>query len=74
MKSVLTPLAKSILLPLTLSTGVSAADEAIQKKIYGSGRPLDLTAFIIALIFSNKEMEYIMNLLKSLKASGLSIK
>ena len=33
MKSVLTPLAKSILLPLGLSAGMSAADAAIQKKI-----------------------------------------
>ena len=36
MKSVLTPLAKSVLLPLGLSAGMSAADAAIQKKIYGS--------------------------------------
>ena len=35
MKSVLTPLAKSVLLPLGLSAGMSAADAAIPKKIYG---------------------------------------
>ena len=51
MKSVLTPLAKSVLLPLGLL--LSAADAAIQKKIYGSG--------ITALIISNEEMEDIMN-------------
>ena len=34
MKTVLTPLAKSVLLPLGLSAGMSAADAAIQKKIY----------------------------------------
>ena len=32
----LTPLAKRILIPLGLSAGMSAADAAIQKKIYGS--------------------------------------
>ena len=33
MKSVLTPLAKLVLLPLELSTGMSAAEAAIQKQI-----------------------------------------
>ena len=33
MKNVLTPFAKSILIPLGLSAGMSAADAAIQKKI-----------------------------------------
>ena len=33
MKSVLTPLAKLVLLPLELSTGISAAEAAIQKQI-----------------------------------------
>ena len=32
MKKVITPLAKSVLLPLGLSAGMSAADVAIQKK------------------------------------------
>ena len=45
MKSVLTPIAKNVLLPLGLSAGMSAADLAIQKKIYGSG--------ITALMISN---------------------
>ena len=36
MKKVITPLAKSVLLPLGLSAVMSAADAAIQKKIYGS--------------------------------------
>ena len=35
MKSLLTPLDKIVLIPL--SAGMSAADAAIQKKIYGSG-------------------------------------
>ena len=51
MKSVLTSLAKSVLLPLGLSAGMSAADAAIQKKIYGSRTT--------ALITSNEEMAYI---------------
>ena len=33
MKSALTPLAKLVLLPLELSTGMSAAEAAIQKQI-----------------------------------------
>ena len=49
MKNLLTPLAKSVLIPLGLSPGMSAADAAIQKKIYGSGTT--------ALIISNEEIE-----------------
>ena len=66
MESVLTPLAKSVLLPLRLSTGMSGADAAIQKKIYGS-----CTA---ALINSKEEMENIMKIVKSLEEPGLLIK
>ena len=42
MQSVLTPLTKSVLIPLGLSKGMSAADASIQKKIYGSGHHLNL--------------------------------
>ena len=42
-KSVLTLLAKCILIPLGLPAGLSAADAASQKKIYGSGRRSDLS-------------------------------
>ena len=66
MKNVLTPTAKSVLLPLELSAGMSAADAAIQKKIYASG--------ITTLIISNKEMEDIMKIVKLLEESGLPIK
>ena len=66
MKSVLSPLVKSVMLPLGLSTGMSAADATIQKKIYGSG--------VTALIISNKEMEDIMRIVISLDKSGLLIK
>ena len=43
-KTVLTPLAKSILLPLGLLAGISAAHADVQKKIYGPGS----TALIIS--------------------------
>ena len=57
-KSVLTQSAKSVLIPLGLPAGITAADAAIQKKIYGS----------------NEEMEDIMKKIKSLEESGLLIK
>ena len=44
MKSVLTPLAKSILLSLGLSAGMSAVDAAIQKKIYEAGSTTLITS------------------------------
>ena len=46
MKTVFTPLAKIVLIPL----GLTAADKAILKKIYGSGRPSDLAPQTTALI------------------------
>ena len=49
MKSVLTPLAKNVLLPIGLSAGMPAADAVIQKKAYGSGNT--------ALKISNEEMK-----------------
>ena len=73
MKNVLTPLAKNASLPFRLSSGMSAADAAIQKKIYGSGRPSDLAPHTTALIISNEEMEDIMKIVKSLEESGLLI-
>ena len=65
MKSVLTPLAKMVLIQLGLSARMSEADAAIQNKIYGS----DTT-----LIISNEKTEYIMKIVKSLKESELLIK
>ena len=65
-KIVLTSLAKSVLLPFGLLAAMSATDAAIQKKIYGSR-----TA---TLIISNKEMEELMKIVKSLDKSGLLIK
>ena len=74
MKGVCTHLAKGVLLPLRLSTGMYAADAAIQKKIYGSGCPSDLPSRITTLITSNEEMEDIMKIGKSVEESGLIIK
>ena len=65
MKSVLTPLAKMVLISLGLSARMSEADADIQNKIYGS----DTT-----LIISNEKTEYIMKIVKSLKESELLIK
>ena len=59
-KNVLYPLAKSVLIPLGLTTTALATEATIQKNIFRS----DMTA----LIFSNEEMEDIMkidNLLKN---------
>ena len=55
MESVLTPLAKSVLIPLGLSWGMSLADAAIQNKIYGSGHRLNLVSRTTALIISNEK-------------------
>ena len=62
----LTPLAKSVLIPLGLTAAISVTDAAIQKTIYESGA--------IASIISNEEMEYVMKILKSLEELGLLIK
>ena len=51
------------MVPLKLTVAASVTDAAIQKKIFGSG----MTASII----SNKEMEDIMKIVKSLEESGL---
>ena len=65
-KNVLKPLAKSFLIPLELIVAGSATVAAIQNKIFGSG--------MTALIISNKEMNVIMKISKSLKEAGLLVK
>ena len=65
-KSLLTPFAKSVLLPLRLSAEILAADAAIQKKMYGSGTTI--------LIIWNGEMEDIMEIVKSPEESRWLIK
>ena len=64
MKSVMTPLAKSVLIPLGLTTAESAADTGIHKKILGSGNAT-------TLIISNKDIEDLIKIVKSLEDSGL---
>ena len=66
MKSVLTPLAKSILIPLGLIVAASSAtDVAIQKKILGCRS---------TLVFLNEEIDDIIKIVKSLEGAGLLIK
>ena len=60
-------LAKSVLIPLGLTTAVSAADAGIQKKILGFGN-------MTALIISNDEIEDIIKTVKSLEDCGLLLK
>ena len=66
MKSVLTPLDESVLMPIGLIAAMSATNAAIQKKICGS----DTTTLII----SNEGMKDIMKIVKSIEESGLLIK
>ena len=74
MKDVLTPLAKSVFLPIGVLAGMSAADAATQKKMYGSSRRLDLAPHIIAWIIWNEEIGDIMKTVTSTEKSGLLIK
>ena len=68
MKSVIKPLAKSVLIPLGLTAAASAADAGIHKKILGSGHNN------ITLIISNDEMDDILKIVKSLEGSGVLLK
>ena len=74
MKSVLKPLAKSVLTPLGLTPAASATDAAIHKEIFGSGRPLDLASRTVTLTISNGQMNDTMKIVKPLEESGLLIK
>ena len=64
--NVFKPLAKSVLVPLGLTAAKSAKDAAIHKIILGSGTT--------TLIFSNKDLNDNMKIVKSLKDSGLWVK
>ena len=66
LKNVFKTLAKSVLIPLGLTTAASAADAAIHKKMFVSGTT--------TLIISNEEINNIMKIIKSLEESSLSIK
>ena len=69
MKSVIKPLAKSVLTPLGLTAAASAADAGIHKKILGSGHNNNIT-----LIISKDEMDNILKIVKSLEDSGVLLK
>ena len=76
-KNAIKPLAKSVLIPLELTAAASAADAGIHKKILASGhnRPsFSSSQNTITLIISNKEMEDIIKIVKSLEDSGLLLK
>ena len=60
------PLAKNVLAPLRITAAVSAIDGAIQKKIHGSETK--------TLIISNKYMDDVMKLIKTLENSGILLK
>ena len=63
MKSVIKPLAKSVLILLKLTAATSAADAGIHKKILGSGHNNT------TLMISNDEMDDILKIVKSLENS-----
>ena len=65
-KNVVTPLAKSALIPLGITAAASAADAGIHKKILGSGNT--------TLIILNKDIEDLIKIVKSLEDSGLLLK
>ena len=65
-KNVIKPLAKSVLIPLGLTTAASAADTGIHKKILGSGNA--------TLIISNEEMNDIIRILQALEDSNVLLK
>ena len=67
-KSVIKPLARSVLIPLGLTAAASAADAGIHKKILGSGHNNT------TLIISNDEMDDILKIIKSLEDSGVLLK
>ena len=69
MKSVIKPLAKSVLIRLGLTAAASAVDAGIHKKILGSGNDNNTT-----LIISNDEMDDILKIVKSLEDSGVLLK
>ena len=67
MKNVIKPLAKSVFIPLGLTSAASAADAGIQKKILESGYNNNTI-----LIISNDEMKKIIKIVTSLDNSSLS--
>ena len=75
-KNVITPLAKSVLIPLGQAAAASAADAGIHKKILGSGRRHSSSSALhnTTLIISNKDMDDLIKIVKSLEGSRLLLK
>ena len=67
-KNVIKPLAKSVFIPVGLTTAASAADAGIHTKILRSGHNNT------TLIISNDEIGDIIKIVKSLEDSGLLLK
>ena len=67
MKSVITPLAKNVLITLGVTATASAGDAGIHKKILGSGSKS-------TLIISKKDIDDLIKIVKSLEDSGLLLK
>ena len=70
-KNVITPSAKSVLIPFGLTAAASATDTVIHKKILGSDCHSSSASHNTALIISNKYMDDLTKIVKSLKDSGL---
>ena len=72
-KNVIKPLAKSVLVPLGLTTAASAADARIHEKLLGSdnNNNNNNTNNNATLIISNNEIKVIIKIVKSLEDSGL---
>ena len=75
-KNVIKPLAKIVLIPLGLTAAVSAADAGIHKKILGSRRhhSSSSASHNTTLIISNKDIEDLIKIVKSLEDSQLLLK
>ena len=76
-KNVITPLAKSVLIPLGSTAAASAADAGIRKKILGSGSHCHSSSSAshnTTLIISNKDMEDLIKIIKLLEDSRLLLK
>ena len=67
-------LAKNILAVLGITAAASAIDEGIQKKIHGSGRFSSSAPRETTLTISNKEMNYIIQILQALEDSNILLK
>ena len=65
MKNILTPLAKSLLVPLRLTAAAAVTDSAIFKKMFRFGRPSDLASRNRTLKVLNKEINDIIKIAES---------